>query len=524
MKPLLLLLPLLVLPALAFAAEDELEQLLQGFDDVPEMSVQDTQDELDESGFDSPGSAPVTGQNALSDLDESGFDDPPLTGGASTVVADPVWYTLSGYTSVLGAYNYAQRDSSVVAPGDQSMDFSGLSRARIKGGLTLEMKHGELNGHAWQSRVELVGWYDGSWAINGREDYTEDVVDAYETFVDIKDAYIQGSLTDQLDLKFGRQIVIWGKSDSIRVTDIINPLDNREPGMVDIEDLRLNELMTRLDYYVGNWGLSAMVIHEPRQEIEAPFGSDYRPSNIFGSPIPYSKFPDRQDLDWNAENTQYALSLDGRFSGWDLSLYAADVFDNRFDVETIGGEPERYNDKVGMLGVAGNVVSGSWLLKAEAAYFNDVNYRSTDRKSRLDMLVGIEYNGIRNTVMSVELADRHIFDYEAQMLTLSLQDAADQGTLPDFVREDSVQMAFRSSYSFDHDNATASYLISLSGGNGPGSRFDGGFQRLWIDYKYSDAIALSAGIVDYIGGDSLIPFYEAIKDNDRVYVELRYSF
>jgi len=524
MKPLLLLLPLLLLPPRLWAAADELEQLLQGFDDTLEMSAENTLDDLDESGFDQPGETPATEQDTLSDLDESGFDDPPVSAEMASFATESSWYTVSGYTSLLGAYNYSQSDQSVVAPGDQPMDFSGLSRARIKAGLTLEMKHGELNGHAWQSRFELVGWYDASWAINGREEYTQEVLDAYESFVDIKDAYIQGSLSDQLDLKFGRQIVIWGKSDSIRVTDIINPLDNREPGMVDIEDLRLNELMTRLDYYVGDWGLSAMVIHEPRQEIEAPFGSDYRPSNIFGSPIPYSKFPDRQELDWNTENTQYALSLDGRFSGWDLSLYAADVFDNRFDVETINGVPERYNDKVGMLGAAGNVVSGSWLLKAEAAYFNDVNYRSTDRKNRLDMLIGFEYNGFRNTVMSVELADRHIVDYEAQMLTLTLQDAAQKGTLPDFVREDSLQMALRGSYNFNHDNATASYLVSLTGGNGPGSAFDGGFQRLWIDYKYSDAVSLSAGIIDYIGGSGLIPFYEAIKDNDRIYAQLQYSF
>ncbi len=507
----------------ASAAESELDALMQGFDDEQINVPANQASDLDESGFDDAPGRPAD-ELAIEGLDESGFDAPAYSGGAKAQPEQEPWYTLSGYTSFLGAYNYAQNSQSVVAPGDQSMDFSGLSRARAKLGLTLEMKHGELNGHDWQSRVELVSWYDTSWAINGKSDYSDDVLDEYESFIDVKDAYIQGSLTDKLDLKFGRQIAIWGKSDSIRITDIINPLDNREPGMVDIEDLRLNELMTRFDYYFGNWGWSTLIIHEPRLDIEAPFGSDYRPSDVFGSPIPYAKFPDRQDPDWDVENTQYAMSLDGRFTGWDLSLYAANVFDNRFDIETVEGIPERYQDKINMLGAAGNVVSGSWLLKAEAAYINDINYRSTERKNRLDMLLGFDYNGIPDTVLSLELANRHIFDYEEQMLTLTLEQAAAEQTFPDFVRQDSMQLAFRSAYTFDHDNATVSYLISLSGGNGPGSNLDGGFQRLWLDYKYSDEISLSTGVVDYIGGDSLIPFYEAIKNNDRVYAQLQYNF
>jgi len=483
---------------------DELEEALSGFDEFDEMTADTLADDL-------------------SDLDESGFDSLPADAEFSNITLQeqqPDWYNISGYTSFLGAYNYAQKSESIVAPGDKPMDFSGLSRARAKGGLTLEMKHG----NNWRSKFDVIAWYDASWAINGRENYTQDVLDVYESFIDIKDAYIQGSLTQSLDLKFGRQVVIWGKSDSIRITDVINPLDNREAGMVDIEDLRLSEVMTRLDYYFGDWALSGIIIHEPRLEIEAAFGSDYRPSNIFGPPIPYAKFPDRLEPDWNIDNTQYAVSLDGRFSGWDISYYAAHVYDNRFDIEFVDTTPIRFYDKINMLGLAGNVVSGSWLFKAESALINDINYRSTGRKNRLDALIGFDYMGLKDTVISLELADRHIFDYEEKMLTMTLPEAVAQGTFPDFVREDSIQIAFRTSYSFDHDNASVTYLLSLAGGNGPGDSFDGGFQRLWLDYKYTDTISLNTGIVDYIGGDGIIPFYRAIEDNDRIFAEIQYSF
>jgi hypothetical protein len=478
-------------------------------------------DELDEamSGFDEPI------EDELGDLDESGFDD------LEIVVQKPLenkaleshkedWYRISGYGALQFSYNYMQASESTVAPGDMPMDFSGLSSLKFKAGLTLDMKHSKN----WRSKIEAIAWYDSAWAIKGKSGYTDDVLDRYEYFLDIKDAYIQGSLTKNLDIKVGRQKVIWGKSDSIRVTDIINPLDNRSPGMVDIEDQRLSELMTRLDYYFGDWGLSGIIIHEPRLEIEPAFGSDYRPSDTFGTPIPYAKFPEREKHNWSGENMQYALSLGGHFTGWDMSYYFARVFDNRFGVQYSGVGAIRTVDLINMVGTAGNVVIGSWLLKGELALITDINYRSTGRKNRLDALIGVDYMGIKDTVISLEFANRHIFNYEDKMLTMSIEEAVAQNVFPDFVREDSMQMAFRSSYSFDHDNAQINYLLSLAFGNGVGSGFDGGFQRLWLDYKATDALSLNAGVVHYIAGSSLIPFYQAIKDNGRVFSEIKYSF
>jgi hypothetical protein len=64
----------------------------------------------------------------------------------------------------------------------------------------------------------------------------------------------------------------------------------------------------------------------------------------------------------------------------------------------------------------------------------------------------------------------------------------------------------------------------VAGGSGPGGSFDGGFQRLWIDYKYSDAVSIDAGVVDYIGGNSVVPFFQSIANNDRIFLEAKYSF
>ena len=502
---------LLLTSGVTFA--DDLEDAMGGFDEPANTS---SLDEEALSGFDDEASESGLDEDALSGFDDEESVD--LTAVEEESGND--WYSVNGSLSFLGAYNYAQSDASAFQAPDEPMDFSGLSRARTKLNLALEMRHSDN----WKSRIEVMGWYDASWAINGRDDYSDDVLDTYESFYDLKDAYIQGTLSSSVDLKVGRQVVIWGKSDSIRITDVINPLDNREPGMVDIEDLRLTETMTKLDYYFGDYGLSAIIIHEPRLQIESAFGSDYRPRDGFGeTPLGDvaldSNYPDRYEPSWDLENTQFALSLDGRYEGWDLSWYAANVLNDRFGMTPHDGTNLRTFDKIYMAGLATNIVSGSWLYKAEAAYIMDIDYRSVeDNKNRLDALLGIDYSGFSKTVLSLELADRHIFDYESIMLENTLPTG-----FPDYVREDSIQVAARASYTFDHDNAVINYLIAMNG-NENFSFQDGGFQRLWMDYKLNDSLSVNGGVVDYIGGDGEIPFYNAIENNDRVFAELVYNF
>ncbi|SFV56541.1 hypothetical protein MNB_SV-13-32 [hydrothermal vent metagenome] len=64
---------------------------------------------------------------------------------------------------------------------------------------------------------------------------------------------------------------------------------------------------------------------------------------------------------------------------------------------------------------------------------------------------------------------------------------------------------------------TANYLISLYG-----EKLDeGGFQRAWVKYELAEATNLNVGVVDYIGGNVL---FDAIQDNDMVFVDVSYSF
>ena len=452
---------------------DELDSLLSGFEtEAPPSESEELEGLID--GF----SESVT--------------DEQLQGSIEPKPTLPEWLDLQGSLSLQSTLNFAHS-----APNPGEPDYRGLSMFKGLGELIAEASFA-----GWKARIGATAFYDAAYQLNGQRDlYTKKYLEEYEKEIELNEAYLQGALTDDLDLKVGRQIVVWGKSDNIRVTDVINPLDRRWPGMTDIRYLRLAVTMTRLDYYWDNWNISALLIHEPRFDKFPVFNGEFFP---FPQPAPPLAAPD-----WSWENQQFGLALNGIFSGWDLSFYAASVFpENPFLSRNASGSPVSTYERAAMLGTAANIAFGNWLFKAEAAYWDGLNYSTiADEKSRFDMLAGVEYMGFSDTTVSFEIANRHILDYDPQL-----------EALPDGQKEDWSQYALRFVRNFMNDTLHATILVSSFGLLGA----DGGFERLQLEYDFTDAFTMTGGVVLYESGD--FPGFREIGDNDRILFELEYRF
>lgn len=391
------------------------------------------------------------------------------------------WISFNGDYTFSTSYNYQDKAFN-----------EGFSRARNSINLVFDMDFSKV----FKAKLELKTLYDP--LLDG--DQTKQPTKNLAYLSELREAYVSANFSS-IDIQIGRQITVWGKSDNIRITDVINPLDNREIGMVDIENLRLPIMGSKFSYFTGKLALKLLFIHEARVQREAGVGSEFFPSSMFPSGF---TVPAVNDPESKLENTQYAFSADGTFSGWDLSAYAAKVFDQRWYIS--GGQ--RYYKMITMHGIAFNIPLGSWLFKTEAAFLEGLRYSTTsDEKKRLDALVGLEYSGVTDLTLSLEVANRHIYDYETVM----------RGAV-DYVRENEVQTALRASYSFDHDNATLTYLASVLG-----PKFeDGGMNRLSLEYKFNDSVTLTTGYIDYMSGDR--PYFEAISYNDRIFFDYKWSF
>ena len=301
--------------------------------------------------------------------------------------------------------------------------------------------------------------------LNAYIDDKTDIKDDYD--VDLNEAYIQAKLSKNIDLTIGRQLVVWGKSDNIRITDTLNPMDLSTPGMTDIKDLRLGRFMTKLDFATSNaWDLSAILLNENRYATMAKNGSDYfvRASNI--------KEPSN-----TLKNTGLALSASKNLQGADISIYASNDYVNNT------------NYKTNMLGFAYNIVSGSYLYKVEAAHFD--NYDSNIVEEKTDAMAGVEYTGFNDTVISLDIANKN----------------------------KQIQYALRATQSYINNTLDLTLLY-----NGYGKNLDeGGFVRVWADYDISDTFTSSFGYINYLSSDNP-NYFEMIKDNDRVFASLAYNF
>ncbi|MEN8190953.1 MAG: DUF1302 family protein, partial [Thermodesulfobacteriota bacterium] len=343
---------------------------------------------------------------AANDMDDllSGFDEPAaeeLEKDVPDTGVIPEWIQLTGSIGLAGSINFAHD-----APQENEADFRDLSMLRTTVALSSEMRLG-----GWQAKISGHGFYDAAYSIQGREQYSDQLLDHYEQELEFDDVYLSGSLGQSTDIKTGRQIVVWGKSDNVRVTDILNPLDNRLPGMVDIKNRRLPVTMTKLDYYTGDWNLSGIMVHEVRFSENPVYNSDFFPGNV---PLPPEEQPG-----WSLDNQQYAMALNGIFSGWDLSFYGASFFDDRAHIiQDLDGSFFRKHGRIFMGGATSNVAFGNWLLKGEAAWFDGLEYSTLPNQdlSRLDVMGGIEYMGLSETVLSLEVVNRHLFDFDKPLM------------------------------------------------------------------------------------------------------------
>ncbi len=416
---------------------------------------------------------------------------------------------LSGSIGAGAVYSY--RDHKV-PHGDElgeTTSYNNITRLDIDGFLQLDI---ELP-REWRIRAEAVGWYDFIYRIKGRDQFGGRVIDVYEWQVDTGEVYLTGPLHKKLDLTIGRKIVNWGRSDTFRIVDVINPLDNKEPGLVDIEDLRRPKAMLKLDASSGSWSAQFLVIPENRYDRNPPCGSDY--------------FPDKTDPAIGCVSIQrhgrsdfsgtpgLAGKIDGRFSGWDFSLYGAYVDETSRVIDFSGGRLRAEANKFGMLGTGANWTRGAWLVKAELAWLKEIQVFRFKRgvplpagndEDRIDSMVGVEYYGRDSLTIVVEFVNRHL---------LNKPDGPSSTLLTSKSRFES---SLRISRPFFRERLN---LTALAVGFGERLQ-NGGIVRLLGDYELTDAWKAEAGIIFYIGGEE--PGLGAWEKNDRIYAEIKYSF
>ena len=425
---------------------------------------------------------------------------------------------LSGSVGFDFSYAYAQE----APPTTQHPDWRGLRKARSFVQLQWDDKYGGV-----RVFIDMKASYEAApdpLSASKRNTLAGAFRNEYEEArkpimreAEFRETFVQFSPLEFLDVTLGRQIIAWGMLDSLTVVDVLNSRDNREPGLVDLEDIRLPVTASRLDFFLSNFQLQLAALHEIRFHKESRFGSEfyYYPdaANFTGTQNQLAFLTEDIPADGGA-NTEYGLALKGVFTGWDAVLYYADVFEDEAHYTvpsplSSSTPTRRTHARLTLIGAGMNVAAGSWLVKGELARFRGLHCFGNERDySRSDVALGVEYSGITDVTLGAEALYQHLNEF----------DELPSNSLTASIEREIVQSIFSWRQDFLQQTLHLNVLLFQFGRTGT----KGGSRRLGLDYDWSDGVRVGGGLLAYASGDNDIA--RQFDKNDRFFTQLTYAF
>lgn len=391
-----------------------------------------------------------------------------------------------------------------------SRDRAGLTQFRSTLNVSLQGRVLDTGSY----RVSGNGFYDLYYRYGAKDDVSDAEYDDQVSEAEWREVFVNIEPARNLWLKFGRQIVAWGESDFTQILDVVNPRDEREFGLVDLEDARLPVWATRLSFVGDRWGSDLVLTHEFEPNRLGAEGSDYDPFIRFRPALDIAG-PDDPVLEF--ERPDYVLRGFASFAKGDVGLIYGKVRTHSpvFSQSQPGTNAvERDYPRVETVGLTANFVAGFWLLKTEVAHKEGTRFARADFgaqmaaggplsvKKPLDQwMAGIEYSGFDEVQMSLEWVGSRIDDYD------------------DSVAQDRTDAFFSSRVSYDFWHDTANLEAVWAHWMQP----RGDSVRLVFTYNVSDTVKVAVGGIDYAADDSDALLYP-YRNNDRIFSSVRYSF
>ena len=405
-----------------------------------------------------------------------------------------------------------------------------LQPLRVRGRLAEEFAY-RLHDPGDVSKLKTLGWLDGKYtvsdavtlraAVRGWYDAVFDATDRYpanveedqKTDVSLREALLSVSHRD-LDVRLGRQQIVWGEAISTFVTDVVNPKDFREFVLPDFSELRTPIWALDATYRLaegviveGVWTPDTRTNKLPKQGAEFQFARiPYR----FHNPVVH--LPDDQD-EFSVARSEGGVRLSVLRHGWDVSLIYYDQADKtpvlfqRRVSQPAGPDVIVLDPQHPRLHIVGATLGKSFepvVVRAEAAYSIGKHYETIDpldpdgvvRRDTLDWLVGVDYTFFEKVDTALQLSQRVLM-----------------GTATNIVRpgvdgQVTTSVALRAATGF-FDNTLNPSLLFVVGVNRADYRLSAR-----IDYLVSGAVTLSVGADIFEGPHQTL--YGEFDRNDRV--------
>jgi len=363
-----------------------------------------------------------------------------------------------------------------------------------------------------------------------KADYSGDIADLHAegyAYVDgddsidagIRELYFDLSF-NTMDLRVGKQQIIWGKADGVFITDVVSPKDMTNFILPDFDEVRLGVTSIKADYYIGDFTLEGVWIPVFTPNILPESGSLWAVS----MDLPDGVKP-------SITTTLPAATLENSESFAKLSYMGAS-----FDFEIMGGymyddspaghvtpvnltstpktvDVSREYQQIVMGGGSFSTEVAGFVIRGEGAYYNGKVFNLSSDALLADLSAGGD-----GTIEKDYIHYMGGIDYVISGVNLSTQ----------FVQE--VILDYDDTIANDEFNTTLTFLVSKLFMNDTlelkffgyyGVTNSDALLRFSAGYDITDGMEIVVGSDIFLGDEG---YYGQYDDNDMVYAKVKYSF
>ena len=358
-----------------------------------------------------------------------------------------------------------------------------------------------------QSHLTVIGRLRG--------DLADELAPGNNIDIELREAFIDTEIGDTY-LRIGKQQVVWGQADGLKVLDILNPQSFREFILDDFEDSRIPLWMLNAEIPLGDAMLQLLWIPDntyddiPQPDATFAFTSpQIVPHLPPGIPVDITP-PNRPGR--ILKNSDVGAKLSAFVGSWDLSLnYAYHYFDRpvvRREFSTTGVAVRQDYERTHLLGGTFSNVFGDFTLRGEVGYSSDRFFLTSDitdadgviHSGEFSYVLGLDYMGWRDWFISTQIFQSIVTDAAAGLVRDKVDTSA---TL--LVRRD-----------FLNESLQAEVLLIQSINQG-----DGVLQAA-IDYEWRSNLNLKIGADIFFGKSTGL--FGQFKEQDRVSIGFELGF